>query len=523
MPQKIYINKYSKHPLNDQTLRKIKTTFEDQFLYLGMSSSVNEVRNKVMEVGFDTLRRISERLSPVSMIINCREQQCLPFFFPADDMNEPGFVVTKKHERGVRLGKKNSGYSKELTDMFNNTGFIEDPAREEKFSDFGRMLIRETLIIDQVATEIQYNRKGEASAFWLVDGATIARCTEKGYQGDQKFVFVQEVLGQVLAAYTRDELIFDYMFKRADMKRRGYGYSILEQSLDLITTLILGIGYNRDLLSKEKIPKGFIALQGDADQETIEAIERYWYMAMSGAGARFAIPILPTGKEGVSMDFKSLGFSNREMEYRQLMLFFLMLFGAVFGIDLAELGIKTDNTQQVLGEQTSGRMEFSKDRALKALLSHVKSYCNKILNKFDDRYEVIFTGMNPEDLGVKYDVAKKAVESVRSINDVLEEFGLEKKEGEEYDVPLNPQLIQLRAQIQQNQQQQMPGEEDDSQEDFEDDEEYDYSGDDEEEDNDGGMEEENQQEKKQSNEEALEKSIAKAISKISKEYDVEGL
>ncbi len=430
----------------DSSLRKLKTVFEDKLLLLTRGSVVGNVRERVMDINIDVLRRMAERLSIVSMCVNVRDAQITPFFYPAKQIGEPGFVISKKGKLDKRF-KSNDKKADMLTEMIQQTGFQYVPDREDDFVDFGKMFLRETLIVDQVAVELQRNKRGQIGAFWLIDGGTIFRCTEDGYEDNPNLAFVQEIDGQIVAAYTKEELIFDYMYKRVDIMHRGYGYSLLQQAVDLITTLILGISYNRDIFTKEKIPKGFIALQGEADRETIEAVERYWYMAMSGAGAKFKIPIIPSGKEGVSIDFKTLNPSNRDMEYYKLMLFFLSLFAGVFGIDLAELGIKTDNTQQSLGENIEGRIKYSKDRGIGSFLSFFKGFMNKILRKIDEEYEMTFVGINPEDEEKKYGVAKKAIDSTRTTNEMREEDGLEPLEGEEYDMTANAALIQIRQQL----------------------------------------------------------------------------
>lgn len=433
----------------DSSLKKIKTVFEDQMMLLTRGIASN-VRTKVMEINFATLRSMVRRLSIINMIINCREMQCAPFFEPAREIGDPGYVICKKG----KLDKKFRGKDKKadkLVEMIEQTGFGYDPMREDDFMDFGKMFLRELLTIDQVAVELQRNRKGEIAAFWLIDGATIMRCTEEGYENNKKYAYVQEIDGQITAAYTRDEIIFDYMYKRADIRHRGYGYSLLEQAVDLITTLILGISYNRDVFTKDTIPQGFLAIQGEADDETIQALERYWYMAMTGVGAKFKIPILPSGKEGTSVDFKKLGQTTRDMDYYRLMMFFLSLFAGVFGMDLAELGIKTDMTQQTLGENIEGRVLYSKDRGLRSILSFMKMFMNKIIRKIDGDYEFIFLGIDPEDEGKKYDIHKRAIESTRTVNEMRAEDGQPALEGEEYDHVANQNLTQLRQSLNQGQ------------------------------------------------------------------------
>ena len=445
----------------DATLKQLKTKFEDQLLFMSQTSVYQGVRERYLSINFETLRRMAQRLSIVSMIINTRQQQLTPFFSLSREIGQPGFVICKKGEfsKKYRRSKKNDKRADELTDFVDQTGFIYDIKREDDFVDFAQMVLRETLIIDQVAIELQRNRKGEVAAFWLIDGGTVRRCNEKGFEDQEKYQYVQLMEEQVVAAYTKEELVFDYMFKRVNIRYRGYGYSLLEQAVDLITTLILGISYNRDLFTKDKVPKGFIAIQGEADQEAINAVERYWYMAMTGAGAKFTIPILPSGKEGVSLDFKTLQPSNRDMEYYKLMNFFLSLFAGVFGMDLAELGIKTDTTQHIVGENLEGRIKYSKSRGIESLLGFIQGIMNKIIRKVDENYEFRFVGIDKEDEEKKYKITKAAVESSRTINEMRDEDGLEAKEGEEYDTVLNPQLIQLLQQLSTEEQQAEGGEE----------------------------------------------------------------
>ncbi|KKM81257.1 hypothetical protein LCGC14_1331630 [marine sediment metagenome] len=449
----------------DSTLRKLKTHWEDSLMYLTRTSIHAEVRERFFTINYPVLRRMAERLSMVSAIINTRQQQIMPFLKPASETGQPGFCIHKKGEFDKRYKKKDKR-AEEIQAMIEQTGFIYDPFREDDFIDFGLMVVREALVIDQVAIELQRNRRGEVSAFWLVDGATIFRCTEKGYEQNKKLAFVQILDGKVEASYTKEEMIFDYMFKRADLHHRGFGYSLLEQAVDLITTLIFGITYNRDQFVKDKVPKGFIALQGEADAEAMEAVERYWQAAMTGVGARFTIPIIPSGKEGVSLDFKTLNPSNKDIEYYKMMLFFLSLFASVFGMDLAEMGIKTDTHQTFVGENLEGRIKYSKARGLESLLTFMQSIMMKIMKKIDEDYEFVFVGIDKEDEERKYKVVKAAIESDRTINEMREEDGLDAKDGEEYDTVLNSNLVQIRQLLSQ-QQSEAEGEEYDEGEAFE--------------------------------------------------------
>src|SRR4030043_1155594 len=164
------------------------------------------------------------------------------------------------------------------------------------------------------------------------------------------------------------------------------------------------------------------------------------------------------------------------------MLFFLSLFAGVYGIDLAELGIKTDNTQQTLGENIAGRQQYSKDRGLKALLGFERAVNVKILKKVDEEYDFIFTGIDPEDEAKKYEISTKAIACEKTINEVRKEHGSEPLEGEEYNVVLAASLVQYKqlmmgaaaAQGDQGQENNQEGEEENSESDNDGDQDYDF-------------------------------------------------
>ena len=83
----------------DSSLRKLKTQFEDQLIYLTHTSAFSEVRERWMSLGYEVLRRMAEKLSIVSMIVNTREYQVMPFLMPATELGQPGFIIYKKEKR----------------------------------------------------------------------------------------------------------------------------------------------------------------------------------------------------------------------------------------------------------------------------------------------------------------------------------------------------------------------------------------------------------------------------------------
>lgn len=436
--------KKTKNYINvDSTLKQLTTQLTDPRVIRTIYSSARGVRNRLLKLDYFVLRNVVEKVELIEAIINTRSDQIIPFAKYATEEGDKGFKF--ELERTTEKTSNNAMDDNEIIQLSNfieQTGFTYDPDREDDFADFIQQIVREILTIDQIATEIQYNRIGEVAAFWLLDGATIKR-VEKESDFKKGIRFVQEIDQKIYNTYTPEQIVFDYKFKRADIRYRGYGYSPTEMSIDIITTLLFGYNYMRDQLVKDKVPKGFISVMGDVGKTQLDSIREYWYYAMNGAGGQWNIPIVPSGKDGVGLDFKQLNQSNKDMEYHKLMMFISSLIAAVFSIDLAEMGIKTDDSTALIGESNAPRVEASKDRGLASMLSFIEQYVNKILRKVTTKYRFKFVGLVKEDVEKKASVRAKQLATHKTINEIREEDGLDKIDEDYANVVLNPQAVQI--------------------------------------------------------------------------------
>jgi hypothetical protein len=433
----------------DATVRKINSVLLDPRWHATTWRGVSGVREKLLSIDFEVLRNVVQKVPIINAIINTRIDQILPFCRYTEDESKPGYrFELSAGESGDILDSE----IKQLALFIDQTGFNEDAGREDDFADWLQMFIRDTYEIDQVATEIQYNRVGEAVAFWALDGATIKRTDETNEFG-VRVAYVQEIEQQIYNKFTTDTMLFDYKNKRSDIRYRGYGYSYVEQCIDVITTLLFGYKYVQDQLVKDKVPKGFISVMGDVGSEQLDGIRSYWYSAMSGAGGQWNIPILPSGKDGVGIDFKTLSDSNKDMEYHKTMMFISSIVGAVFGMDLAEMGMKSDDSQALIGESTAPRLQYSKNRGLNSALAYAQQHINKIMRKVTTKYKLKFVGMEPEDEQKKAEIDTKNVQSKMSVDELRERDGLEPFNEDWSKIVLNPQAIQIFLASKQQQQQ----------------------------------------------------------------------
>ena len=427
----------------ESTIKKLTSQLIDPKVQNWLWGGAQGVRERILQLNFETLRRSVGQLPLINGIINTRQDQILPFLKYATEQNDRGFrFEIENRTEEFRGEKEDENEIIQLTNFIEQTGFVFDGDREDDFMDYISMLVRDTYEIDQVATEIQYNRMGEPVAFWGLDGATIARVTDEKRWG-RDIRFVQKIDDKVYEEYKSEDLIFDYKFKRSDIKYRGYGYSPVEMCINIITTLLFGYNYIRDQLIKDRVPKGFISVMGDVAKPQLDSIRNYWYAAMTGAGAQFNVPILPSGKDGVGIDFKNLSSNNKDMEYHKTMMFISSLVGAVFSMDLAELGIKTDDSTSIIGENAEPRIQSSKDRGLASMLGFAEQHVNKIIRKITKKYRFKFVGLEREDEQKKAEGRNKQITGWRTIDEVREEDGLEPFDTDWSTMPMNAQAVQM--------------------------------------------------------------------------------
>lgn len=410
-------------------------------------------------ISYRTLRHVSEKAWILNLCISNIIKKVRPFIKPLTENSTRGFRIKKKNTTSkVKMNEKEKKEVQELEQFFLNTGDIEDNNRIDDLDKYVSKILRDICQLDQVATEIQRTKGGDVCAFWAVDPATI-EVVLPGSVEATGFKFVQVVNNIPYAFYTNTDFIFDCMNPRTDIERSGYGYSIVEQAIDLITSSINTFIYNAGVFTENKIPRGFLLLNGDADQEQVEEMEDYLANMMSGSpSSQWIVPIIPSGKneggEGSRrIEWVSLQGSNREMEFQAW--YDLQLSGIVglFGLSMEDLGLHSQKSAPLIGSDVSPKIETSKSLVLGDMLSFLQKHFNTILKHKNPEYEFEFVGYERDDPKVILDMDKEEVSSYKTLNEKREEKGLKAIDFNEVknpaDLPMNPQVIQSWQGVQQ--------------------------------------------------------------------------
>lgn len=395
-----------------------------------------------------TLRRVAKKAWIINACILNIQRKVKPFFKPSTNRNFRGFVIHKTGEDVISAAGKKSTAREMIEKFLLNTGFDKNSDRDN-FNRYCLKIIRDSLEIDQVATEIGITRAGTPYAFWAVDGATIEKVLP-GQENPYNIKYVQLINSIPQAYYPEGTMIFDYNNPRSDIYHAFYGYSYVEQAIDLITSNINAFNYNAGFFTENRLPRGMLLLDGNASQETVEEMEDYLYDIMSGSTAnQWRVPIIPAGNgkgadNANSIKWVSLNGTNQEMQFQQWNDFLTSAIVSLFGCSMEELGLQSSKSQPVFERNTSPEIEASKSLVMGDVLSFLQQYLNRIIEKAFPDYELEFVGYERDDPKQVLDFSKGELESYKTLNEIRKEKGLPPLESEfANNCPANPQLTQM--------------------------------------------------------------------------------
>ena len=372
------------------------------------------------------LRHVGERAWIINLCIITSIRQARPYFKESTGENQRGFRI--KHRKSIEAGREMNNAEKNearrLSDFLMKTGDCEDPNRTDDLDKYATKIIRDLYQLDQISTELQWSRNGkDLCAFWAIDTATI-EIALPGSERTTGIKYAQVINNVPHAYYTREELIFDCMNPRTDIERAGYGYSIVEQSIDLVTSSVNTFTYNASIFTENKLPRGMLLLNAPADQEEIEDIEDYITNLLSGTPAsQWRIPIVPTGRakssEGSGKVFEWVKFqeSNKDMEFQSWFDLQLSGIAAMFSKSLEELGLHSSKSQPLVGHDIAPRQEASKSLGLGDLLTFLQKHFNQIVQYKNPDFSFEFVGYEKDNLKLVSDIDSAEIGAWKTLNE----------------------------------------------------------------------------------------------------------
>lgn len=393
------------------------------------------------EVDPRTLRRVAKKAWIINICIKHIQNAITPYLKPSTNRNLRGFVIHKVGEDVIKAAGIKSDERASIEQFIKNCGSEKDSNRDN-FQRFCMKIVRDSMVLDYCATEIGYTVAGKPYAFWAVDAGTIEPVLP-GQNNPLNIKYVQLIQQMPKAWYPEGTLIVDFQNPRTDVEHSFYGFSLVEQAIELVTSEINAFAYNAGFFTENKVPRGLLLVDGNMSQENIEQMEDYICDVMSGSPVnQWRIPIIPSGEKENGIKWQPLGSTNKEMEFQGWVDFLTSAIVSLFGCSMEELGLHSSKSQPMFERNDAPKIESSKSSILGTTLTFLQSYINRILEKFFPEYEFEFVGYERDDPKQVLDLDKGEVESYKTLNEKRREKGLKPLDYDFADIPLNPQAIQ---------------------------------------------------------------------------------
>jgi hypothetical protein len=174
----------------------------------------------------------------------------------------------------------------------------------------------------------------------------------------------------------------------------------------------------------------------------------------TGPMGKWTIPIVPAGggKDGKrSIEWVSMNSSNQDMQFSRWQDTLYMSIGALFGIDIESMGIKSEKGSKIIDSGSAEARKYSDDKGIGSALTFLESHFQKILDMIDPNYRFVFRGFEQDDAKDLREAEESSLRTKKSLNEIRKENDLPEIKDEWANIPAigNSQVYQAWAMGQQ--------------------------------------------------------------------------
>ena len=404
---------------------------------------------------YDAMRTMVRKTPILAAAILTRVRQIRRFCTPQADSG-PGFRI-RHRDRSHKPDKEETQSIQLLEQYIENCGWEWNPLKRDTlqrdtFGDFVTKLAEDSLILDSAGFEIEHRRdKRGIAGVYAVDGATLRRCTEEGYDGDDAIFALQVVSGTIRTAYTREDLVLKARNPSSSIYRAGYGQSEVDLMIQVVTGILNTMDHNIAGFNRNEIPQGVLHISGNFDQSDADSFRAYWRNLLLGANQRWKMPILFSKDQESKASFEKFGVDQSEMMFSKWMTFLVSIVCALLGMSPDEInseGFSAGNRSPLSGSDTAEKLASSREKGLRPNLAYFEQlFSAYLIQPLSDKYVFEWTGLEEEDAQAKQELNKLAW----TWNELREAQGLKPDASELGKAPLNPSLIGPWMQLTQGQ------------------------------------------------------------------------
>lgn len=419
-------------------------------------------RQRPSSLTYDTLRQMSVSNTCIAVILMLRTEQVAAFCKPQQGQYDRGYRITLRDRRDTKKGMTPAQQkeAEALERYLDTTGLLlpnERPADRDNFRAFCKKSTRDTLTYDQWCFEKIRDRKNRPSRFIALPSETIRPAVSDVEHMDpaelrSRVSHVQVYENQVIAEFSPDDIAWCVKNPRSDLRANGFGFSPIEQIIQLTTAWLFGFQYNQRFFTQGSAVKGLINIKGAIPARQLRAFRRMWYSMISGVQNSWKTPIVNAD----DMQWISMHTSNRDMEFGAWMDWLTKLTCGIFGVDPLEINFiyGGGGAGGSLFDRRPNQAEVteSKDKGLRPLLTHIEDHLNQhIVWELNPDFEFAFTGFDAKAEAKEHERRNKQVTTHKTVNEVRAEENEEPLPGKLGDVILNPVWQQWASQQEQAQ------------------------------------------------------------------------
>jgi hypothetical protein len=323
-------------------------------------------------------------------------------------------------------------------------------------------LVRSELIIDRKVLYRQKNRNGKGYGYFhFVPSATIKPVSEavkiwrqkndplkrmnmrqifdkmgalSGYDLYDKD-FVQLMDGQIMAAFTADEISIHIANPSDRENRMGYGTSRLEISLDLTNTALYAWQYNQELF-KTNYPEAVLSISGDYNKEGLDRFKQQM-LGETGPGSNWRLPVIASEPGADLKEFKveahKLRDTPKDMLFDQFLRMLVNLKAAAYGAhpSIINFGMESgggSGSAPLSGYNPKDEIEKSEEHWLKPHLMDMCAWLtDAIVKPMYDDLKLIIEGLDPAADKARLDITLEKGKAYMTRNDMRMADDLEPK------------------------------------------------------------------------------------------------
>ena len=207
------------------------------------------------------------------------------------------------------------------------------------------------------------------------------------------FAVAVDETNNIVAKFTRSQLIWYVRNPRVDATVCGYGFGELEQSLTLITGFNNAIQFNADLFDKNSIPKGILAIKGNFTQRQFDALNRIWDNLQRGNRTDWTLPAIQISEKGEIEIINLEPLRKEPAYYNNLINLFAGIICTIYNFPVHRLGFKISGTPRDSRPDAPKSLQEEDDHGLPGLLTHIEILINQyILSNRWPQFKFRFTG-----------------------------------------------------------------------------------------------------------------------------------